>query len=258
MSTALRVFFFVLPSLSISGFGQADSSAAFPEGAMVLESRALPPSAHSNRALVLWMEHPQKRPRFDEGFKPTPEMNVYSCPEETRGSFYSGPTRISLLDTMTNKIINTVQVKGSFDNGDVFDIPYMIHPKYYRVDPPLKTGEGKPIILDLKDYNGDGKALEFALFDAGSCTVLLIQLIGYSLRQDRVIQFPIQLLNWEEEGKITKGLWLDRVFLQKPTRPGLWEYMVPERFCDIPTYLVRYDPAQEGFVGNVKWKHCGH
>ena len=246
----------VLPGVA---FGQTPSSPALPTGAMVLESRALPQSAHANRALVLWMLHPEKHPRFEEVFKPTPEMKGYSCcPDETLGSYYSGPTRVSLLDTVTNKIINTVKVTTPFGNKDVFYVPYMIHPCYYRVDPPLKDGEGQPVIIGLKDYNGDGNALAFAFFAAGDCNMLLIQLVGYSPKQDRVIQYPVSLKNWEldDNGKTTTGLWLDRVFLQKPLRPGVWQYTVPERFCNIPTYAVRYDPVQERFLGTVTWLRC--
>ena len=103
---------------------------------------------------------------------PTPEMNGYSCPEETLGSYYSGPTRVSLLDSVTNRIINTVTVRTPFGDKDEFDVPYLIHANFYRVEPPLKDGEGKPVILDLKDYNGDGKALEFAFFAAVGQSVL--------------------------------------------------------------------------------------
>jgi len=73
--------------------------------------------------------------------------------------------------------------------------------------------------MDLKDYTGDGKALD-SLFAAGDCNLLLIQLVGYSQKQDRVIQYPVSLKNWDvdDRGKITTGFWLDRVFLQNPIR----------------------------------------
>jgi len=134
-------------------------------------------------------------------------MYTYSCPEETLGSYYSGPTRVSLLDTVTNKIINTVTVRSPFDSTDTLDVPYMIHPYFYRVDPPLKDGEGKPVIIDLKDYNGDGNAVEFPFFAAESCSVLMVQLVGHSQKQDRVIQYPVSVKNWNVDagGKTTAG-----------------------------------------------------
>ena len=56
-----------------------------------------------------------------------------------------------------------------------------------------KEAEGKPTIMWLKDYNGDGTAWEFALFNAEACMGLATTLIGYSERQDKVIQYQTQL-----------------------------------------------------------------
>jgi len=64
---------------------------------------------------------------------------------------------------------------------DSLDIPYLIRRDRYRVDAPGRGGEGKPTIINLSDYNGDGRALEFALFDAESCSDVAVQLIGYSV-----------------------------------------------------------------------------
>jgi hypothetical protein len=51
---------------------------------------------------------------------------------------------------------------------------------YYHVEGVSKDREGKPAIMRMRDYNGDGKALEFALFDALACMGLETTLIGYS------------------------------------------------------------------------------
>ena|SRR5947209_18191704 len=91
----------------------------------------------------------------------------YTCPDSTRGSYYRGPTRISLIDSLSQRIINTVSISGDEDS---FDVPYKIKQGlYYQVDGTAKDAEGKPTILALKDYNGDGQANEFAVFDAQAC-----------------------------------------------------------------------------------------
>src|SRR5689334_1699924 len=64
-----------------------------PAGAQVVEERALELKDGKKRSLVLWMLRPKKYPRRGE--------EIYTCPEETRGSYYSGPTRVSLVDTET-------------------------------------------------------------------------------------------------------------------------------------------------------------
>ncbi|MBI3210921.1 MAG: hypothetical protein HYZ37_18715 [Candidatus Solibacter usitatus] len=217
-----------------------------PRGANVLEVCELPKLARANRALILWMINPQKHPWHDEN-------EPYTCPDETRGSFYRGPARVSLTNTVTKTIVNTVEIKTELTGGwkDELDIPYWIHRSYYRVDPPFKGAEGRPVILDLKDYNGDGKALEFALFDAHSCSELQTQLIGYSERRDRVIQFPIHVKGKHYDHN-PGLLWLDRFLFQKPLRPGYWKYEISYNNGDNVEFTIRYNRAKEMFVGTVK------
>jgi hypothetical protein len=96
----------------------------------------------------------------------------YTCPDETRGSYYSGPTRVSLTDSSTSKPIQTLKVVGPSEEGnDEVDLPYAIRKGYYYLVESKASAsvEVKPTIMWLKDYNGDGKALEFAIFDAAAC-----------------------------------------------------------------------------------------
>src|SRR5882724_6735832 len=74
-----------------------------PAGAVVIESKAVPQQWRANRAIILWMVKPKKNPL---SYGPL----EYTCPDETRGSYYSGPTRVSLVDLQTKKIINTVKI----------------------------------------------------------------------------------------------------------------------------------------------------
>jgi hypothetical protein len=239
-----------------STFAQTVAVPKLPVGSMILETKVLPAPAKQQRALVLWMEHAEKHPR---GLEPLPEgekPEAYTCPDETRGSFYRGPTRASLINTAAYSVINTVEIKVPLIRGwrDEFDIPYWIRPTHYRVDPPLRAGEGKPVILDLKDYNGDGQALEFGIFDAQSCAVVETQLVGYSVRQDRVIQFPIHLKgDWHNAVDPTL-LWLDRLLLKKPVAPRFWKYSIFYNSGDTGSFEIRYDYATESFVGKVNWR----
>jgi hypothetical protein len=175
-----------------------------PPGALIIETRFV----KANRALVLWMLNPKRVPRD------VPD-ELYTCPEETRGSYYSGPTRVSLVNTRTRSIINTAEIREDYNEGaDEFDLPYKIHSgSYYHVE-GVRTGrEGKPTIMWLRGYNGDGKALEFALFDAQAWMGLQPTLIGYSESQDRVIQYPIRVAV-EVKGKrsVETMRWADYLF----------------------------------------------
>ena len=220
-----------------------------PKGAVVIETASLASSAeHPHRMLVLWMQNPKKNP---SGYSAD---DMYTCPDSTRGSYYSGATRVSLVNTATRAIINTIRIG---DQGeDSFDLPYAIRKgNYYRVLAHVaRTVEAKPNIIWLKDYNGDGRALEFALFEAEACMGLQTTLIGYSERQDRVINYPI-VLDVTEEGKPKKQVstWADYLFHQKPRQSGYWKYEIDYRgrAGTLDKWEVRYNAAKEQFEGTL-------
>jgi len=216
-----------------------------PAGAVIVETRSLP---RRNRALILWMLSPKRNPN-----QYAPD-DVYSCPDYSRGSYYSGPARVSVINSATNNIINTITVKE--DDGDSLDLPYAIRRGYYyRVASSTRTGvEAKPTIMWLKDYNGDGKALEFALLDAQACMGLNTTLIGYSEKQDRVIQYPVELevIEGSKHSHIVT-MWADYLFNKKPQRPGHWKYEIDYRgrAGTLDKWEVQYNPAQERFEGKL-------
>jgi hypothetical protein len=144
--------------------GAIAAPVGLPSGSLVVETRLVTNSRP--RALVLWMLNPKKEPSV---FSEDPDV-PYTCPERTRGSYYSGATRVSLIDAETGSIINTVEVKlEDLEGEDLFDVPYAIKKGYaYKVEGKPKGGaEATPILLALEDYNRDGKAHEFLLADAG-------------------------------------------------------------------------------------------
>jgi hypothetical protein len=227
--------------------------------AFVVERTPIPSSIHPNRELVLWMLSPQKH---DRG--PFSESSPYTCPEYTLGSYYSGPTRISLVDAGTKRILNTVKLSHGWYKEDSFDIPYRVLADFYYLVPGHQKGtEGKPSLLTLRDLNGDGLPLETAFFEALACMGLPTTLIGYSPKQDRVIQYQVQLR--VQENKIVEGkgivktgkssvqtdTWVDYLFAEKPTAPGRWSYKIDYtgRAGTSNSYDVRYDPIQEKFFG---------
>ncbi len=215
------------------------------EGAIIIETQALTPK----RSLVLWMVRPTKNPRD------TPN-EPYTCPEYTRGSYSRGPTRVSLIDLQTHKVINTVKISSDSGEGaDEFDIPYSIRSDfYYHVEGAAKETEGKPTVMWLRDYNGDGKAWEFALFEAQACMGLSTTLIGYSERQDKVVQYEVRLVtNSEGKRSVTTGLWTDYLFSKKPIGPGSWKYEIDYRGRggSLAKYEIHYDKSTERFEGKL-------
>lgn len=215
-------------------------------GAVIIETQSVTP----NRSLILWMVRPVKHPRE------TP-ADPYTCPEYTRGSYYSGPTRVSLADPTTHKIINTIKIAPEpGEGGDEFDLPYNIRPDhYYHVEGESKEAEGKPHLMWLKDYNGDGTEWEFALFDAQACMGLATALFGYSERKDKVVQYQTHLVVSDSKGKRSTRTesWTDYLFSEEPASPGSWKYEIDYRGRGGPLekYEVRYDKQSERFEGKL-------
>jgi len=222
----------------------ASDEYGLPAGALILETQPV----GADRAMILWMSSPKKKPRIAEPDEP------YTCPEETRGSHYTGPTRVSLVDTKARRIINTVKINHEMSTGDdEQDIPYRIHAgSYYHVEGVPEGQEGKPTILWLKDYNGDGKALEFALFSAEACMGLPTTLIGYSERQDRVIHYSAHLEFISEGERSAQAVhWMDYLFSREPERPGSWKYEIDYRGRGgtLDEYEIQYNEQAERFEG---------
>ena len=221
-----------------------------PPNATILETKQIASSAHTNRLLVLWMLNPKRNPVTEA------RDEEYTCPTQTRGSYYSGPANVSLVDSSENKVINTVKVSSyESDDGDI-DLPYAIRPGYYyRVDKVIpKTAQGKPTILWLRDYNGDGKALEFVLFDAPACMGLQTALIGFSEKQDKVIKYPINVTATESGKRSQETLyWADYLFNRKPVSPGHWNYEIDYRGRggSLDKWVVNYNSANEQFEATV-------
>lgn len=245
----MKTIRFSLCLLVLFGFTASSPAADYglPPGAQVIEVQPVPSSQHPPRALMLWMLKPLNVPRDNPD-------DLYTCPEYTRGSHYSGPTRVSLVDPQAKTIINTLKILN-FEGRDSFDIPYRIESgRYYHVAGVPTGQEGKPTIMWLKDYNGDGRAGEFALFDAIACMGLPTTLIGYSQAQDRVIQYPVVLTLITGNQKSTRtAFWVDYLFSQTPDSPGVWKYSIDYRgrAGTLDAYEVRYRPGEEKFSGQL-------
>ena len=210
-----------------------------PKSAVILEKR----NVTANRQFILWMPNPKKVPRETDD-------EIYTCPEETRGSYYSGIAKVSLFDLKTKKIINTIEIAGNGISSDdnTLDLPYWIHRGIYEVPKLDDLLHGKPILINLKDYNSDGKAFEFALFDAVACMGLETTLIGYSQKQDKVIQYEIEL---KTDDGTSKVYWVDSFFGQKADKKGVWKYNIDYRGRGgaYEMYEIRYDKQKESFYG---------
>jgi hypothetical protein len=220
-----------------------------PPGAQIIEQADLPAAAGKPRAFVLWMDKPQRHPRESS--------TEYSCPEQTTGNYFSGPTRVSLIDLKHGVLLNTVKVLSggglqpdSVEGKDSFSIPYLIARFCYQVPHLDAAQQGKPRILSLVDYKGDGVPAEFVLYDTTEeiCGIVNTTLFGYSVRSDKVLQYPIE--SSDEKGQSSVGLWVNQVFAEKQSAPGHWDFTWSFGHGSETEFheSVYFDAARESFV----------
>ena len=213
-----------------------------PAGARVIESADLSDTVGKPRALVLWMLHPKKIVR-----DPGPGY----CGDSVYGDHWIGPVRLSLLDTSTNGLLNTVKVIGpAFYDGpkDSLSVPYFVGRHYYHVPQVNRSGEGKPNILSLRDFTGDEIAAEFVLFMYAACGIAETAVFGYDPAADLVVNYPIEIRTAGERPK--RQVWIEQVFSVRPLRPGYWKFTwKPGHGSDDSIHEdVSFDPARKVFV----------
>ena len=244
--------------------------AALPYSAELLEFRTLVDRGYPDRVLVLWMADPTLHPsNMDRNH------DTYSCPHYSRGSYYSGPTRISLFDLDSAKIINTVNVVDQF-GLDHFDIPYAIRPNHAYATPGSREVsfesefdediERRPEILDLRDYTGEGRALQFVLADSRSCRSFKTALFGYDARNDRAVSYEVEVaMDSGREGPLTTTTpWVNYLFFQKQFAPGQYHYRhegMPDDDEDgngsgihDRIYDFAFDGQSQKFTGTVRFE----
>lgn len=214
-------------AVSISG------AQPLPRGAVVLDRVAV----SSNREMVLWMRHPERRPIGLDPEEP------YTCPDEVTGSAYRGRARLSLVDTSRNAVVQTLPISGWF--GPQLELPYAIRSghAYETSGDPDANGERKPRLLFLRDLNGDGKAHELALFARANCAEMRTTILGYDAVRDRVVQYRFV----EDDGA---SHWIDSLLAQPPVEPGHWRYRTDTRGRGgaLIEYDVRFDAARREYV----------
>src|SRR3989344_6333735 len=157
-----------------------------PKNATVVDVESLVKNGVEDRTLVFWIQDAKMNPMFSD---------VYACPHYERGSYYSGSAFVTLIDSKDNAIVNTLHIDRNPG------VSYKILQGFWSgYSEPGKSDEDPihPKILWLNDYNGDGKALEFALYDQQACMGKLTTLIGYSAKQDKVIQYQVDGDYWAD------------------------------------------------------------
>lgn len=222
---------------------------ALPAGATVVEIASLASAGIEHRTLVLWMTHATRNPvDLLDG--------TYTCPDQTRGSYWRGTAFVSVVDESARRVLRTTALRGD-DSADV-DLPYRIRPGlYYRTHgAPDANGEAVAVVMHLVDATGDGRRLEFVLYDAVGCMPIMTSLVGYEPATDEVVQYQVQV-TVDDGGRksVETGEWWDYLFVKKPVAPGHWRYTIDYsgRGGSVDSYDLQYDAPRRMFVGTAAY-----
>jgi hypothetical protein len=240
-------------SLPAQTLPSATIQKVLPPDAMIIETANLKLGPSKARALVLWMEHPERVVwRDDPG---------YMCVRQVYGDHWEGPTRLSLVDLAKSTLVNTLEVRSSYEQPNdfgnvssakpgVFEIPFFVPNSHYHVPRPDAKREGKPAIMILRDLTGEGVAGQFVLFDYVNCGGASGSVVGYSPRSDRAVQYSVEIITGAEKPKIQ--LWAEQIFETRRIRPGQWDFIWEPGygcFCTIHEHVL-FDRVRQVFVDN--------
>ena len=77
-----------------------------PQAATIIETASLNLDPGKALTLVLWMEHPERVVQRDAGF---------DCVNQVYGDHWIGPTGLSLVDLRNATLVNTVEIRPSYE-----------------------------------------------------------------------------------------------------------------------------------------------
>jgi len=199
---------------------KGDITKLFSQETQIIETQFVKSQSREDRAIVLWMIDPEKIEKKDD---------FYTCPETTRGSYYRGRTRVSLIDLGKMEIINTIEIISSLSIKDEFYVPYQI------------------------------RVLEFAFFDSPGCIPPLMTIIGYSENKDEIIQYDFNLKEKAGDDVVLKSRkWLGKIFLSGSNKDGYWESKNDTcgRGGVIEKSKINYNQEKEIFEGEFEIIDC--
>jgi hypothetical protein len=247
----MRLFSGTLPwllfSLAIAQESGNGITALLPPGAKIIETADISRTVGKPRTLVLWMMRPVRRNTGEE-YCGTAVHGVYD---------WEGPARLSLIDSGSAKLISTIKIQSGYlgrvpgHPDDFFLLPSVSKDgSYYAIPHPGKDGTGIPLILNLRDYTGNGVAAEFPVFEYEACGIVDTSLLGYQPKTDTVVQYRFD----------SGGFWVLQVFARASMRPGYWKFTwrPAHGSDDIVDVDLSFDKQRQIFVDKTTVRQPAH
>jgi hypothetical protein len=214
--SSVGLAFGIVLALLLSG---SESSPAIlrvlPRDAEILETAIIQTPTYENkgRMLVLWQIKPQLD--FSEDW----------CGNVVYGRASTGLTRVSLVSVPEDRLINTLEIWDDELRPErkTFSLPRIVASSGYYLVPHPRTGnQGVPRILNLSDFTGSGSGSQFALFAYVACGIVDSSVFGYSIEEDRVVQYRVNVYTNGHGPK--QHSWIQQVFAVKPVARDHWDF----------------------------------
>ena len=231
-----------------------------PDSAMVIDEKTFQTSK-GKRTIVAWMTDALIHLH-------TYEYSVYEgCPAVTSGNgYFTGRLHFTLVNTQTRQKMNTLDIKPSgYTDTLCLGYPFCIaNPKnsdadrlVYSATGGTKNTDGFADIIHLFDFNRDGKAYEFALFEAEDCATMLSTLISYNEAQDRLIWHEWDLTvkyqdkDYKDVTEQQKTYWMDHTMRTTFGKDGTLNYYISYmgRGGDLDKYYLKFDKNTDTYSG---------
>jgi len=229
--------------LAASAMGQDHSARPvadlLPHDARIIETANVPlRDTSKQRRLVLWMSEPRR------------VMSTWdSASDFLYGDHWLGPTFLSLVEPSTSKLINTVRVRtNSEDEEENFVLPFFTNDGFYDVPHPDTDRRGKPLLMHLRDFTGEGVAAQFVLFDHVVSGIAAGSVLGYSSHADMAVQYSVETT--QNKFSPVVQLWAVQVFDSKPLRAGYWKFTWEPAHgsSELIDEEVHFDRARQLFI----------
>jgi len=247
-----------------------------PGNAIIIDAKTFS-TPHGNRTILAWMQ--QVRVNLNTLENDREEQNEWSY--VTNGSgYFDGLLYFTLVDESKLHIINTVRIRHFTSSVNVtgdkvfYDEETIVYP--FSINNPLagkeksyfgsayhaiggtKTKDGTADVLHLFDFNGDGKAYEFALFDQESVPTLSSTLFGYNEKKDSLLWYSWNLArhyktsSGDSIGMVSES-WLDQAISHRFDGKKKIHYSrdLRGRGGSKFEYFLRYDQKNDKYSGDI-------
>ena len=232
-------------------------------------------TSNGSRTIIAWMTNMGVRLNMNDADENERIDWIYKI--QGSGNF-SGKLRLSLIDNVRHRIINTIAVRYFSErhkhdtltySEELLDWPFAILSKehiqnynyelLYYSNGSSAERDGEAEVMHFRDFNGDGKAYEFALFRQDYSFSFFSALCGYCETSDSLkwygwdLQYHYNTAYIKDTIVKVKQYWIDYAAYLNFDMQGHLNFIrdYTGRMGNRYDYRLRYDPLKDAYSGDV-------